>query len=83
MRMLSGTLDYWLVERYCLYTVGEQHRVFRAVIHHRPWPLQRAEAEIMVTSLASADGLHLPDALPLLHYARKQEVLVWPLRRVS
>jgi uncharacterized protein YqjF (DUF2071 family) len=78
-----GTLDYWLTERYCLYTVGKKGSVFRAVIHHRAWPLQRVEAEIMDTSLASADGLHLPDTLPLLHYARKQEMLVWPLRRVT
>ena len=78
-----GTLDYWLIERYCLYTVGEQNKVFRAHIHHKPWSLQRAEAEIMHNSLASADGLHLPDTPPLFHYAQKQEVLVWPLHRIS
>jgi uncharacterized protein YqjF (DUF2071 family) len=77
-----GTLEYWLIELYCLYTVGEQNKVFHATIHHKPWPLLRADAEIMHNSLASADGLHLPDTLPLLHYAQKQEVLVWPLRRV-
>lgn len=78
-----GTLEYWLIERYCLYTVVEQNKVFRATIHHKPWPLQRADAEIMYNSLASADGLHLPATPPLLHYAQKQEVLVWPLHRVS
>jgi uncharacterized protein YqjF (DUF2071 family) len=78
-----GTLEYWFIERYCLYTVVEQNKVFRANIHHKPWPLQQAEAEILHNSLASADGLHLPDTPPLLHYADKQEVLVWPLRPVS
>src|SRR5437764_9602667 len=34
-----GTLDYWLIERYCLYTVGEQNKVFRAHIHHMPFSL--------------------------------------------
>jgi uncharacterized protein YqjF (DUF2071 family) len=77
------TLEYWLIERYCLYTVVEQNKVFRANIHHKPWPLQQAEAEIMHNSLASTDGLHLPATPPLLHYANKQEVLVWPLRPVS
>jgi uncharacterized protein len=78
-----GTLEYWLIERYCLYTVVERNKVFRATIHHKPWPLQQADAEIMYNSLASADGLHLPATPPLLHYAQKQEVLVWPLHRVS
>ena len=78
-----GTLDYWCIERYCLYTVVGQKKVFRAHIHHKPWPIQRAEAEITDKSLASADGLHLPDTPPMLHYASKQEVLVWPLHCVS
>lgn len=79
----SGTLDYWLIERYCLYTEAEQCRILRVPIHHKPWLLQRAHAEIMHNSLASADGLHLSDTPPLLHYAPRQEVLVWPSRRVS
>lgn len=78
-----GTLDAWLIERYCLYTVGERNKIFRATIHHKPWLLQRAEAEITYRSLASADGLDLPAAPALLHYAEKLEVLVWPLRRIS
>ena len=79
---LRGTLEYWLTERYCLYTVMKHDRVYRCDIHHRPWPLQAAELEMTRNTMALAQGIHLPDTPPLLHYAQRQEVLVWWLRRV-
>jgi len=77
-----GTLEHWLTERYCLYTVAGSE-VFRAEVHHQPWPLQTAEAEIESNTIASAAGLPEFDRDPLLHFSRKLEVIVWPLRRVS
>lgn len=77
-----GTLEYWLVERYCLYTLFKRDRLYRVTIHHRPWPLQAAEAEIACNTMAHANGIRLPDTAPLFHYAPRQEVLVWPLQRI-
>lgn len=79
-RALQGSLEYWLTERYCLYTV---HRgiVFRGDIHHEPWPLQHAEAEIRENTLTRPLGISLPDTAPLLHFSKKLDVLLWPLRR--
>lgn len=77
-----GTLEHWLSERYCLYSV-KKNSVFRAEIHHQQWPLQNAEAEISVNTMARAAGIMLPDIPPLLHYAKKLQVLIWPLRKVS
>jgi hypothetical protein len=57
--------------------------VFRGEIHHQPWPLQKAEAEIEVESVAAAAGISLPSSPPLLHFARKLEVLIWPLQRIE
>jgi hypothetical protein len=76
-----GSLEYWLCERYCLYTVHRE-KVDRGQIHHAPWPLQDACAQIGANSMASAAGIILPDAKPLLHFAKRQEVLVWPLEAV-
>jgi uncharacterized protein YqjF (DUF2071 family) len=76
-----GSLEHWLTERYCLYTTTGRS-VFRAEIHHLPWPLQDAGAEIEVNSMGTAAGITLPDMPPLLHFSRRLEVLVWPLRRV-
>jgi hypothetical protein len=32
--------------------------------------------------MAAAAGITLPDVPPLLHFSRKLDVLVWPLRRL-
>lgn len=71
-----GSLEHFLTERYCLYAVrGEE--VSRAYIHHLPWPLQDAEAEIELNTMTQAAGIELPSGRPLLHFARELEVLVW------
>ena len=72
-----GTLEHFLTERYCLYTV-HQGAVHRGEVHHPPWPLQTAEAEIRENTMA-------PVALggdPLLHYSERQDVVIWPLERL-
>jgi uncharacterized protein YqjF (DUF2071 family) len=76
-----GTLDQWLTEGYCLYTL---HRgdVYRGEIHHPRWALQDAEAEFEANTMAAAAGIMLPETKPLLHFASRQDVLIWPLRQV-
>jgi uncharacterized protein len=70
-----GTLEHFLTERYCLYA-DEGRR--RADIHHPPWPLQPAEAEIDPGGLPPAPL----EGKPLCHFARRQDVLVWPLQPI-
>ena len=77
----AGTLEHWLSERYCLYTVAGE-KVYRGEIHHESWPLQNAEAEIEENSMTAAAGIDLPPRPPLLHFARKLRVLIWPIRRI-
>ena len=77
----KDSLEYWLAERYCLYTTNKSSDVCRAEIHHAPWPLQRAKAEIDVNTMASAAGTLLPNVAPLLHFSKLQEVAIWPLRK--
>lgn len=76
-----GTIEHWLSERYCLYTVHKKI-VYRGDVHHAPWPLQDAEAEIELNTMATPAGLVLPDSIPLLHFARRLDVTIWPLQRV-
>jgi uncharacterized protein YqjF (DUF2071 family) len=75
-RREKNSLEYFLTERYCLYVVRSGN-VLRANIHHLPWPLQDAEAEIQLNTMAKAAGIELPDTKPLLHFARFLEVLIW------
>jgi hypothetical protein len=56
----QGTRENFLTNRYCLYTVGRGGRVFRGHIHHVPWPLQTAQAEIRQNTMARAAGIALP-----------------------
>jgi uncharacterized protein YqjF (DUF2071 family) len=76
-----GSLDWFLTERYCLYTVDERLRVYRGDIHHPPWPLQPAEAEIRENTMAQPYGFDLSGD-PLLHFAPLQDVVIWRLVRV-
>lgn len=78
----SGTLESWLTERYCLYTV-HLGQLYRGEIHHLPWPLQRAEANITRNTMADPLGISLSDPPHLLHYAHTLKVLLWPLVRCS
>lgn len=78
---VRGTLAHFLTERYCLYAV-DRGRVYRGEIHHLPWPLQDASAEIEKNSMASADMVSLPETAPLLHFSREIKVLIWPIARV-
>ena len=75
-----GSLEHFLTERYCLYAV-EEGKLARADIHHAPWPLQPALAEISVNTMAP-DGVTLPDDEPLLHYSERQDVVIWPLAQL-
>ncbi len=75
-----GTLEHWLSERYCLYTVV-RNSVYRAEIHHEQWPLQDAESEISVNTMAKAAGIDLPQIRPLSHFSKRLQVLVWPLKK--
>jgi uncharacterized protein YqjF (DUF2071 family) len=74
-----GSIEHWLTERYCLYTT-HAGQIYRGDIHHHSWPLQDAEAEFESNTVAAASGILLPNTAPLLHFARRLEVLIWPLR---
>lgn len=75
-----GSLDAWLTERYCLYSIDAKGQVYRGDIHHEPWQLQHAEAEIIVNSMGRSSSLTLPDESPLLHYVHHIDVLTWYLQ---
>jgi len=77
-----GSLEHFLTERYCLYTAHANGDIWRAEIHHPPWPLQKASAEFRQNSLALSHGIELPAAPPLLHFVKFQDVRVWWPERV-
>jgi uncharacterized protein len=80
---VPGSLDHFLVERYCLYSVSRSSRVYRLDIHHKPWLLQPAEAQLDAASLLLAAGLPSPRDRGLLHFSAVQEVVGWLPDRVG
>ena len=78
----AGTLEYFLTERYCLYAIDRHGSPYRLEIHHPPWPLESARVEIRVNTMASAAQLGLPSSPPLLHFAKRQDMVAWAPQRI-
>jgi uncharacterized protein YqjF (DUF2071 family) len=76
-----GTLDFFLVERYCLYT-ADKEKLYRVRIHHRPWPLRDAALRSHRSSMVEAAGLSKSGAAPLIHHGGPVDVEVWPPEEV-
>ena len=81
-RAAPGSLEHFLTERYCLYAQDPHGILWRTDVHHAPWPLQSAVAEISANSMAAAGGVTL-EGEPLVHFARRIDVQVWPPAAVS
>jgi uncharacterized protein YqjF (DUF2071 family) len=75
-RAAPGSLEQFLIERYCLYSAKPNGEILRGEIHHSAWDLQLAEAELTENSMGSEFFAPLHGA-PLLHFARRQEVVAW------
>ena len=73
-----GSLEFFLTERYCLYSERDGE-LYRARIYHEPWPLQQASLVSLESSMVESLGLPTPKGEPLLHYAEEISVDIWPL----
>ncbi len=74
-----GSLEHWLTERYCLYTMDDRGGLHRGEIHHQPWPLQPAEAELQVNQMCD-EHLDIPGSdSALFHFAHRLDVVGWSL----
>lgn len=77
------TLDFWLLERYCMYSYYGKY-ILRGDIHHDAWKVSDVKAEIyqntMLAFLPDDPSMNEPD---LLHYARMKRFLFYPLKKVG
>ena len=78
-----GTLESWLTERYCLYARQRNGRIRRVEVHHVPWPLQKAEAEIELNTLSLPHGFSIDGEPTLLHFSRRIDVAIWPSAKID
>lgn len=78
----AGSFEYFFSERSYLFSANRAGQPIRAHLHHVPWPLEDAEAEIDRNDLSAAIGIDLPNIEPVLHYSRRLAVYVWPTELV-
>jgi len=77
-----GTLEFFLVERYCLYAHGAG-QMWRGTVHHQPYPLCRAEVTRWSDELLGLNGFVSPGRDPdHVVMSRGVDVTVYPLGRV-
>jgi uncharacterized protein YqjF (DUF2071 family) len=76
------SLDFFLVERYCLYTV-HWRQLYRVRIFHRPWPLRRVERLSFTSTMLESQGLPTSPEAPRLHaQGEPLQVGIWPPERL-
>lgn len=73
----KGTLDHWLTERYCLWTV-RGNMLMRTDIHHTKWELQNAEVALHHNTMASFLPTSIYDKVPVAHYCQSKQAYFWP-----
>jgi uncharacterized protein YqjF (DUF2071 family) len=76
-----GSLEFFLTERYCLYSSHKQ-KLYRSRIFHEPWPLKKASLSSFNSTMIESHGLPTPQGEPLLHYAEELSVDIWALEEV-
>lgn len=78
-----GSLEWFLTERYRVYSVLGPGSVLALDVHHAPWSIAPAEARFREQSMLTAAGLGVTGPPDLLHYSARQDVLLWPARRIQ
>ncbi len=78
----AGTIEHFLIERYILYATDSDHQLWRARVHHQPYPIQKVEVDELEETLVWAAGVKRPEGVHLRHYAREVNVSVYLPERV-
>ncbi|HVP63865.1 MAG TPA: DUF2071 domain-containing protein [candidate division Zixibacteria bacterium] len=76
-----GTLEQFLIDRYCIYTQSKKS-LYRIENHHLPFMLQQAEVDMAVNTLCEPLGLTLPAKPDAVFYVRNLRLLLWPAQKV-
>ena len=79
-----GTLEFFLAERYLLYSADKNGTLFEGRVHHAPYQLAPAQCEEWSTLPAAWDGLPPPVfPPPSALWVDHVDVSVYPLRRLT
>jgi uncharacterized protein YqjF (DUF2071 family) len=77
-----GTLEHFLLERYLLYSEDEARQLYRARVHHQPYPAQKVDVLECEETLIWAAGIKRSEQPQHRHYAREVNVKIYGLEKV-
>jgi len=77
-----NSIEHFLIERYILYAADEAKDLYKARVHHQPYPIQRAEVIDLQETLVWSAGIKRGEEAPIRHYASEVNVNVYALERV-
>jgi hypothetical protein len=75
-----GSFEHFLTERYLLYTTRGDGGLVRGQVHHRPYPLHRAELLELHETVVDAAGLPTTTDPPHVLFSPGVDVDIYPLR---
>ena len=79
----SGTLEFFLAERYLLFT-NIRGKIWSGQVVHTPYPLSPAEVEVYDENVLLLNGFTPTGRVPdYAHYSPGVKVDVYPIRRVN
>jgi hypothetical protein len=78
----EDSFEHWATERYCLYSHHPRRGLQRVNVHHRKWPLKRAEIQIATNDLLDAAGIAPLKEAPRIHYSSGVHVVSYPIEAV-
>lgn len=76
------SLEFFLVERYVLYT-ADNGGVYRARVHHEPYRIHSATVSELKETVLLSSGIKRSEARPIAHYARMVDISIYPLEKVA
>ena len=77
-----GSLDWFLVERYLLFSANPAGRIFKGRVHHAPYQIAPATCERLSTEPLRLNGFPVPIQPPTsILTAAPVEVKIYPLRK--
>lgn len=76
------SLEFFLIERYLLFTELATGRIARGQVYHRPYPLQTAKLQRCKESLLSAAGVNVTTEPAHVLFSPGVTVDIFPLREV-
>ena len=79
-----NTLDYFLCERYRLYSyASHKNQLYTGLVHHTPYPLQEVSSLEFSQNLTDAAGFALTVPPATIHYSYGVDVRISPLVKLN